>query len=81
MNLNFATKDAKLLACDGKCGFPIHSHFPNRNSVKLIKNMEYEQGECGKELFIRLPRMPFVNCCQFMYLVISFLVLRAGCGI
>ena len=25
--------------------------------------------------------MPFVNCCQFMYLVISLLVLRAGCGI
>ena len=28
-----------------------------------------------------LPRVPFVNCCQFMYLVISLLVLRAGCGI
>ena len=27
-----------------------------------------------------LPRVPFVNCCQFMYLVISLLVLRAGCG-
>ena len=26
-------------------------------------------------------RMPFVNCRQFMYLVISLLVLRAGCGI
>ena len=26
-----------------------------------------------------LPRVPFVNCCQFMYLVISLLVLRAGC--
>ena len=25
--------------------------------------------------------MPFVNCCQFMYLVISLLVLRARCGI
>ena len=25
--------------------------------------------------------MPFVNCRQFMYLVISLLVLRAGCGI
>ena len=23
----------------------------------------------------------FVNCCQFMYLVVSLLVLRAGCGI
>ena len=25
--------------------------------------------------------MPFVNCRQFMYLVISLLVMRAGCGI
>ena len=28
-----------------------------------------------------LPRVPFVNCRQFMYLVVSLLVLRAGCGI
>ena len=28
-----------------------------------------------------LPRVPFVNCCQFLYLVISLLVLKAGCGI
>ena len=28
-----------------------------------------------------LPRVPFVNCCLFMYLVISHLVLRAWCGI
>ena len=28
-----------------------------------------------------LSRVPFVNCCQFMYLVISLLVLRARCGI
>ena len=28
-----------------------------------------------------LPRVPFVNFRQFMYLVISLLVLRAGCGI
>ena len=28
-----------------------------------------------------LPCVPFVNCCQFMYLVISLLVLRVGCGI
>ena len=25
-----------------------------------------------------LPCVPFVNCCQFMYLVFSLLVLRAG---
>ena len=35
----------------------------------------------GKSCSFGLPRMPFVNCCQFMYLVVSILVLRAGCGI
>ena len=35
----------------------------------------------GKSYWFGLPRVPFVNCCQFMYLVISLLVLRAGCGI
>ena len=35
----------------------------------------------GNSCSFGLPRVPFVNCCQFMYLVISLLVLRAGCGI
>ena len=35
----------------------------------------------GKSCSFGLPRVPFVNCCQFMYLVISLLVLKAGCGI
>ena len=35
----------------------------------------------GKSCSFGLPRVPFVNCCQFMYLVISLLGLRAGCGI
>ena len=35
----------------------------------------------GKSCSFCLPRVPFVNCGQFMYLVISLLVLRAGCGI
>ena len=35
----------------------------------------------GKSCSFGLPRVPFVNCCQFMYLVISLSVLRAGCGI
>ena len=35
----------------------------------------------GESCSFGLPRVPFVNCCQFMYLVISLLVLRAGCGI
>ena len=35
----------------------------------------------GKSCSFGLPRVPFVNCCQCMYLVVSFLVLRVGCGI
>ena len=35
----------------------------------------------GKSCSFGLPSVPFVNCCQFMYLVISLLVLRAGYGI
>ena len=35
----------------------------------------------GKGCSFGLPRVPFVTCRQFMYLVISLLVLRAGCGI
>ena len=35
----------------------------------------------GKSWSLNLPQVPFVNCCQFVYLVISFLVLRAVCGI
>ena len=35
----------------------------------------------GKSCSFSLLHVPFINCCQFMYLVISLLVLRAGCGI
>ena len=35
----------------------------------------------GKSCSFCLPRVPFVNCRQFMYLVISLLGLRAGYGI
>ena len=35
----------------------------------------------GKSCSFGLLWVPFVNCCRFMYLVISLLVLRAGCGI
>ena len=34
----------------------------------------------GKSCSFGLPRVPFVNRLQFMYLVISLSVLRAGCG-
>ena len=35
----------------------------------------------GKSCSFGLPRVPLVNCRQFMYLVISLMVLRAGYGI
>ena len=35
----------------------------------------------GKSCSFCLPRVPFLNCRQFMYFVISLLVLRAGYGI
>ena len=35
----------------------------------------------GKSCSFGLPRVPFVNCCQFMYLVISLLVLRQDVGL
>ena len=35
----------------------------------------------GKSCSFGLPRVLFVNCRRFMYLVISLLVYRAGCGI
>ena len=35
----------------------------------------------GKSCSFDFPRVPFLNCRHFMYLVISLLVLRAGCGI
>ena len=35
----------------------------------------------GKSCSFSLPRVPFVNCCQFMCLVISLLVLKEGYGI
>ena len=35
----------------------------------------------GKSCSFGLPRVPFVNCRRFMYLVISLLLYRAGCGI
>ena len=35
----------------------------------------------GKSCSFCLPRVPFVKCRQFMYLVISLLVLGAGCGV
>ena len=35
----------------------------------------------GKSCSFGLPCVPFVNCCKFMYWIISLLVLSVGCGI
>ena len=35
----------------------------------------------GKSCSFGLPRVPFVNCCRFVCLVVSLLVLRAGCWV
>ena len=35
----------------------------------------------GKSCSFGLPGVPFVNCCRLCILVVSLLVLRAGCGI
>ena len=56
---------------------------------QLSKAIQSTQGICllfmpgylGKSCSFGLPRVPFVNCRQFMYVVISLLVVRAGCGI
>ena len=34
-----------------------------------------------KSYSLGLPQVHFVNCCQYMYLIVSLLILRAGCGI
>ena len=50
--------------------------------VTYFVNLGNRMTTClGKSCSFGLPRVPFVNCCQFMYLVIYLLVLRAGCGI
>ena len=35
----------------------------------------------GKSCLFGLPRVPFVDCRRFMYLVVSLLVLRVECGV
>ena len=47
--------------------------------VTYFVNFRYDY--LGKSCSFCLPRVLFVNCRQFMYLVISLLVLRAGYGI
>ena len=50
-------------------------------SVFILWFIYYVTTYLGKSCSFCLPRVPFVNCRQFMYLVISLSVLRAGCGI
>ena len=40
-----------------------------------------EMNDLGRSCSFGLPCVSFIKCCQFMYLVISLLVLRAGYGI
>ena len=59
--------------------------FMNR-FVSFIKRFRWQKKSAlplylGRSCSFCLPRVPFVNCRQFMYLVISLLVLRAGYGI
>ena len=49
---------------------------PNKTKV-MTNNPNGFRKSCS----FGLPRVPFVNCRQFMYLVISLLVLTAGSGI
>ena len=50
------------------------------STYDMVKKKMIKTG-LGKSCSFCLPRVPFVNCRQFMYLVISLLVLRAGYGI
>ena len=49
--------------------------------MKLRVKLGTHKTGLGKNCSFGLLRVPFVNCRQFMYLVISLLVLRAGCGV
>ena len=44
----------------------------------LKKKSNFNSLSIHKSYSFGLLRVPFVNCCQFMYLVLSLLVLRAG---
>ena len=50
-------------------------------NYNFIMGLRCNKTYLGKSCSFGLLRVPFVNCRQFMYLVISLLVLRAGCGI
>ena len=56
------------------------------NTASILRSVAHKyyllpQAKCNPFKGSCLPRVPFVNCRQFMYLVISLLVLRAGYGI
>ena len=46
-----------------------------------LSSQDFRLPALEKAVHLVLPRVPFVNCCQFIYLIGSLLVLRAGCGI
>ena len=86
-------KKGNLQLCQNYRTIILISH-PSKVMLKIILNRLQPQAEeiiaeeqagfttyLGKSCSFCLPRVPFVNCRQFMYLVISLLVLRAGYGI
>ena len=73
-NLMVTTKFAFMHFSTEKYSLAAHINFFSTELPITYLNL-------GKSCSFGLPRVPFVNCRQFMYLVISLLVLRAGCGI
>ena len=55
---------------------------PPRDTVMILGYLGSWMTTCvGRSCWFGLPRVPFVNCCEFMYLIIFRFVLRAGCRI
>ena len=71
--------DLKCLRVNGKHYVNLEEDIHIASTVRMKKDMLKEK--LGKSCSFGLPRVPFVNCCQFMYVVISLFIPRAGCGI
>ena len=71
--------------CASSKPFATHPNFAGNskcsNSMTFTENVKRNNYLFGKELFIRFTASAFRKLPSIMYLVISLLVLRAGCGI
>ena len=72
----------------GERGYELRARLGSRKtglsppSISVLTVLTVSCSCClGKSFSFGLPRVPFVNYCLFMYLVISLWVLRAGYGI